>query len=1077
MKDLEQRSTAVTHDQPKPIGMPPPQAVNTANEPAWAGSPETAHAKESVRREATAKLPDEQVDALATEINVATPSEIMAREGAEVVGPEVIAEMQADEQSQQLRRRAIGDAYQVVMAGAAAANGQPQAQHAIEGAAPELREAAQSVAKAPSGGAPLPDDVRLKMEAQFGEDFSNVQIHTNSGDVGALGAGAAAKGEHIHFAAGLDPTSESGRKLIAHELTHVVQQRGAGVSGKPKVAASSSAAEQEAEAVADKVAKPGEEGGDAKVQVARGTAAADHVHLGEATVHKGIELEAAGVDGKIDPKNLTPQQKAALEMYSGNFMRDYSQLAAPTPLKILSGLPSTNAGGKVGNAGARSLMDAIVKSIAILELGKDIGNLVTQKNVGAYEAEQHLDNPIGTSGANDFITEGANPKLAASPEFKAIATTDARHAPVVAGNSTPDVATQQTHAGSAVPGLQYENPELYKVGAGGLANHLANSTEHSKDCLLQAVANGATPTGRMKAGMAQHGVEDYFSHSNFIEVGLNHYINDALKARKDKQPSKKSEGVNSFIDEFADANGTLKEGATSVQGETKAADPAKGVHAEFSFVDTLYDQKTGSGKQAVTTGTFGGTDSQVSLGHVLLPKLPVIEQALHKGVDSTFGIVEIAAKEKKKPTWQHIQTALDESGPEGAAAKVLLEASKSIGLAVPCPSGFHLTYQQVGIPLFGSMSVPNGADFDYTNVAIADALVMGASTYVDVMERLESLKKSAGIVGLSDVIFKIQDKIRMVMQKMFAAIKAKVTELIRQIIIDMYKIDPKAAGHAGVGELTHIAERQMHEKTKQTSVESRLQKGGDLYDLSKMKAGKAELERRVGPVRAKDPGQPEDTWGTPANPWVTVHALPPSHSEISKDHPPHHHDDKHPEWHAPSAEQTKLHGDVEKKLDEHHDPKNEHHEHDHEDEDLAEGSSFYGLHQVLAVEADRHIQKQLETCWKAQLIPGQNADDKKMQVGHDAVLAEAKTAAGWASKQREQAGFRHAQSDERVPAELRNRPEVMALLDLVDYFVSHPASSTWWRTIFDNYIATHGEEVHHAILARNKTRSLRKPAG
>jgi hypothetical protein len=207
---------------------------------------------------------------------------------------------------------------------------------------------------------------------------------------------------------------------------------------------------------------------------------------------------------------------------------------------------------------------------------------------------------------------------------------------------------------------------------------------------------------------------------------------------------------------------------------------------------------------------------------------------------------------------------------------------------------------------------------------------------------------------------------------------------------------------------------------------------------------------------------------------VTVNPLPPSHSEISKDHPPHKHEGK-PEWHEESDEKKKISGAVERKLDEHH--HEDGHGHDEEHEDLGEGSSFYGLHRALAVEADRHIMKQLEVCWRGQLIPGQNIDEGKMEVGHDKVLGEAQQVAGWAAEQRAKGGFRHAQTDPRVNAELRGRPEVMSLLNLVDMFVSHPTSSLWWRTIFDNYLAQHGEEVHGAILARNRTRGRRKPAG
>jgi hypothetical protein len=1062
MREQQQdRTPAAQHEDPVARGMQPAPQLQQEEQPAWAGSPETAVAKESVRREARTKLPDDEVAALAQEIHVETPSQMLAREGGDVVSGELIAEVAHQEEEQGLKKRAISDAYGVVMAGAAIANGQPAAKQAVDAAPPEMQAAANNVAKEnPGGGAPLPDATRERMEAKFGEDFSGVQIHTGNADVNTLGAGAATKGEHIHFASGsFDPNSKEGEKLIAHELTHVVQQREGGKSGKPGVAPSSASAEREAETVgAD----------DGPVKVARGTAATDTVHLGEAGVHRGIELEAAGVGEKYDPKKLTPEQRAALEMYSGNFMRDYSQLAAPMPLKALSSIPSVNKDGKVGNAGARTLMDAIVRSIAILELGKDIGRgLVTQNHIGAYEAEHHIDNPIGTSGANDFITEGAEPHLAKSPKPKAIRTVDARGAAVVAPNSTTDAATQATHAGSAVNGLQYENPELYKVGDGGLANHIANSTEHSKDCLLAAVQSGASPVGRMRAGMGQHIVEDYFSHSNFIEVGLNTYINDAIRSRHAGK-TKKQPGTNAFIDEFSDAKGNVKQGAAIGDAEQR------GVHAEFSFVDTLYDAKTKNGKQAITTGTFGGTDSQVSIGHVLLPKLPIIEKALHKGVDSTFGIVEQQAKARQKPTWETLKGLLEGKGNEGAVAQVMLEASKAVGLAIPCPSGFHLNYKEVGIPLFGKISVPSGMDLDYTNVAISDALVTGASTYVSVMETLDGIKRAAGIVGLQNVIQAIQDKISNAMKQMNAAVRAKVTELLRLVIMDMYNLDPKQFAHAGVDELTHVAERQMHEMTDRTSVESRLKEGGDLHGLTEQgDNGKAELERRVGPVRAKFENLPKATWGTKENPWVTVNALPPSHSEISKDHPPHSHDDKHPDWHEKGATQAKVHDHVEHKLDEHHD-----HDHkvddDEEHEDLAEGSSFYGLHRALALEADRHIMKQLETCWKDQLIPGRNIDEDKMAIDHERMLGEASQVAGWASEQRQRAGFRHAQSDERIAPELRGRPEVMQLLDLVDMFISHPSSSLWWRSIFDSYLAKNGEEVHKAILARNRTRSRRK---
>ena len=93
------------------------------------------------------------------------------------------------------------------------------------------------------------------------------------------------------------------------------------------------------------------------------------------------------------------------------------------------------------------------------------------------------------------------------------------------------------------------------------------------------------------------------------------------------------------------------------------------------------------------------------------------------------------------------------------------------------------------------------------------------------------------------------------------------------------------------------------------------------------------------------------------------------------------------------------------------------------------------------------------------------------------MLKDSKGVAKDASEASERGGFRHAQSDERLPASLRNRGEVMSLLDLVDYFVSHPTASSWWHGIFDAYIAGNSEKVHADILARNKTRGRRQPPG
>ncbi|MBD5785779.1 DUF4157 domain-containing protein [Cellulosimicrobium terreum] len=87
------------------------------------------------------------------------------------------------------------------------------------------------------GGSPLAPDVREDMESRLGASFSDVRIHTGgtaSSSAAAVGAHAYTVGRDVVFGAGkFDASSVPGRTMLAHELTHVVQQRSGPVSGTP----------------------------------------------------------------------------------------------------------------------------------------------------------------------------------------------------------------------------------------------------------------------------------------------------------------------------------------------------------------------------------------------------------------------------------------------------------------------------------------------------------------------------------------------------------------------------------------------------------------------------------------------------------------------------------------------------------------------------------------------------------------------------------------------------------------------------------------------------------------------------
>ncbi|MEA2490142.1 MAG: hypothetical protein QOH21_1934 [Acidobacteriota bacterium] len=109
---------------------------------------------------------------------------------------------------------------------------QRKASHADGGAARGIPAVVHRVLSSP--GRTLDSDTRAFMESRFGYDFSDVRIHTGSdaaASAQAVGAHAYTIGGDIVFDAGkYDPHSAAGRQLLAHELTHTIQQSGVGPS-------------------------------------------------------------------------------------------------------------------------------------------------------------------------------------------------------------------------------------------------------------------------------------------------------------------------------------------------------------------------------------------------------------------------------------------------------------------------------------------------------------------------------------------------------------------------------------------------------------------------------------------------------------------------------------------------------------------------------------------------------------------------------------------------------------------------------------------------------------------------------
>jgi len=136
-----------------------------------------------------------------------------------------------------LGHRIVNPAAGVPLASAEASAGSPQSNPEIEtpqasassGLSPSPASADRVVA---SPGRPLEPHVRASMEQSYGRHLGDVRLHTDESaaeSAAGLGALAYTFGRHVVFGQGrYSPTTSVGRRLLAHELAHVVQQEEGG---------------------------------------------------------------------------------------------------------------------------------------------------------------------------------------------------------------------------------------------------------------------------------------------------------------------------------------------------------------------------------------------------------------------------------------------------------------------------------------------------------------------------------------------------------------------------------------------------------------------------------------------------------------------------------------------------------------------------------------------------------------------------------------------------------------------------------------------------------------------------------
>ncbi|MGD0405306.1 MAG: HET-C-related protein [Candidatus Bathyarchaeia archaeon] len=701
--------------------------------------------------------------------------------------------------------------------------------------------------------------------------------------------------------------------------------------------------------------------------------------MGEPHAHKTIELQALEVTDPhlakdLDTKfrSLPEPQRFALETYSGNWMRDFSQVFVPIVMdkckcikkEIGFSKPWTSKPDKttIGAAGAEELVTALLKVVATIELGETIGtDIVTPENLGPYKTEDHMDNPAGLRLEELVIRVGK--------EY------------VTASDESPDVvaARQKQIGSSAFKGkLTLEEPTLYEVGPSGLANHIYGTIEWVKQTFKDAVSKDPR-MNRVTFGKGLHGVEDYFGHSNFIEVALNslreQIVVDTLFEKYPNPPKKQQSSL------------------------TRSR----------CYLGDLF-------RQPITTGTFGTLDTYISIAHSVLPLIDLYYDYLDKAIDIFLGIIE----ENDASTWDKLKE-LGSKHRSAIALALLLEGMDKAGIKLPV---LHVETIQLNIPgillpdeiqkEIQGVEFPIDIDTEYVPPTKA---VVEYKRYYEVIKKamplLKKLKEEITEAILDALPAKVREMIETYenLKDAYEKFRKWLKNEIRMIIIRLIEgvlgisvEDFAAKKHKKLEEIAEdtralameIMEYVTHWEA-QTALEVRIESG----DLKKKKIGQTTYDKVV----------PKHEKGS---------ELPPSHSEVCKDHPPESH-----------------------------------------------RSLFYELHLELATKADKHLFVLMhrvwsETCPETWIIrnPSSILDEAELE----RLDQEASKVAEREKERAKKANRTFAQNDPNLSLSMKK------LLNAVDLYVSHPEESDWWLDIVKNFQF----KLEEDIRGRNETRGHRQ---
>ncbi|MFB6936187.1 eCIS core domain-containing protein [Streptomyces chartreusis] len=353
-------------------------------------------------------------------------------------------------------------------------------------------------------GQPLDPGVRRELEERLGHDLSRVRLHTGR-DAGQLtellGADAVAVGQDVFFAEGtFKPGTDEGRRLLAHELLHTVQNpHGLGTlrAGREPGAVSlpQQAIEREAEAAARDVVREPEAGPEtADVEQDQATPGWLRYATVDADRNRAEAMDPATLVDRIangvvrslrgDPEDLshrTRKQLARLpeQLLDGVLVRLENRLLAPEHDRVLDFVDEVEAYDDHAEALERNAHDAP-------QVEPDVAEEVRTEREEEWRAAQ------------ERKTEDERPALAPGPE-KEQADEEG------AAGSTPRNGGTAEHGTTPEGGGAPRGPQSPGAGSAGSVGSAGASRSAGAEAGKSGSAGSASPGGQSSSGSASEG--------------------------------------------------------------------------------------------------------------------------------------------------------------------------------------------------------------------------------------------------------------------------------------------------------------------------------------------------------------------------------------------------------------------------------------------------------------------------------------------------------------------------------------------------------------------------------------------